>query len=149
MTDWLAKLLLTQDGLTRLLIENPEGDLLKARLPRPRHPRALLTLLEGAALWTGDPLCAAISVEGRPDPAFVADLFGEDWPGDSALVRFVAAVPRARARRPKLRGVGDFHQLDLLVPEVRRPRSTANAQCGGQILALGARNVSGDGPQLN
>lgn len=117
MPDWLAKLLLSKDGITKLKIENPDGDLLKARLPRPNHPRALLTLLEGAALWTGHPLCAAISVEGRPDPTFVADLFGGDWPGGSALVRFVAAVPRERVHRTRLAGVGDFRQLDLLVPE--------------------------------
>jgi hypothetical protein len=119
--DWLAKLILTKDGVTRLKIENPDSDLLKARLPRPKHPRALLTLLEGAALWTGNPLCAAISVEGRPDPAFVADLFGGVWPGDSALVRYVNAVPRERVRRTRISGIGDFRQLDLLVPEeIRR-----------------------------
>ena len=117
MPDWVAKLLLTKDGVTKLKIENPEGDLLKARFPRPKHPRALLTLLEGAALWTGHPLCAAISVAGRPDPSFVADLFGGDFPGDSALVRFVAAVPSGRVRHTRLTGVGDFRQLDLLVPE--------------------------------
>ena len=120
MPDWLAKVLLTKDGFTKLWIENPEGDLLKARLPRPKHPRALLTLLEGAALWTGSPLCAAISVEGRPDPTFVADLFGGDWPGDSALVRFVTAVRRDRVRRAQIAGIGDFRQLDLLVAEELR-----------------------------
>ena len=42
----------------KLLVTSPEGDdLLKARLPvRPPHPRALLTLLEGMALWSGEPL---------------------------------------------------------------------------------------------
>jgi len=40
----------------KLLVTSPEGDdLLKARLPvRPPHPRALLTLLEGVALWSGE-----------------------------------------------------------------------------------------------
>jgi hypothetical protein len=120
MSSWLAKLLLASDGSTKLLIDGPDGDLLKARMPNPNHPRALLTLLEGAALWTGAPLCAAISAEGRLDPSRAVALFGGDWPGDSALVRFVAAVPRARARRSRIAGVGDFRQLHLLVPEAIR-----------------------------
>lgn len=115
--DWLAKLLVTKDEFIKLQIGTTEADLLKARLPRPRHPRALVTLLEGAALWKGSPVCAAISAERRADPAFVADLFGGDWPADSALVRFVAAVPRASSRRTRLAGVGDFRQLDLLVSD--------------------------------
>lgn len=117
MSNWLAKLLLTRDGSSRLLIEGPEGELLKARMPRPNHPRALLTTLEGAALWAGTPLCAAISAEGPFDPSLADALFGVDWPVDSALVRFVAAVPRARGRRRRISGVGDFRQLNLLVPE--------------------------------
>jgi hypothetical protein len=117
MSSWLAKLLLAPDGSTRLLIEGPEGDQLKARMPRPNHPRALLTTLEGAALWAGTPLCAAISAEGRFDPSLADVLFGAEWPAESALVRFVAAVPRARGRRTRISGVGDFRQLHLLVPE--------------------------------
>lgn len=117
MPNWLAKLLIAPDGSTKLLIEGPDGDLLKARMPRPHHPRALLTTLEGVALWAGNPLCAAISAEGRFDPSHAAALFGGEWPGESALVRFVAAVPRARGRRKHIAGVGDFGQLHLLVPE--------------------------------
>jgi hypothetical protein len=117
MSSWLAKLLLAPDGSSKLLIEGPDGDLLKARMPRPNHPRALLTTLEGVALWTGSPLCAAISADGRCNPMHAAALFGADWPAESALVRFVAAVPRARGRRTRIPGVGEFRQLHLLVPE--------------------------------
>lgn len=117
MSSWIPKLLLARDGSTRLLVEGPEGDLLKARLPRPNHPRALLTTLEGVALWAGTPLCTAISVEGRFDPSRADALFGAEWPAESALVRFVAAVPRVRTRRTRISGVGDFAQLHLLVPE--------------------------------
>ncbi len=120
MSSWLARLLLAPDGSTKLLIDGPDGDLLKARMPCPNHPRALLTLLEGAALWTGAPMCAAISAERRLHPSRAAALFGSDWPGDSALVRFVAAVPRARAHRTRISGVGDFRQLHLLAPEEGR-----------------------------
>jgi hypothetical protein len=114
MSNWIAKLHMNAEH-TKLLIESPNGDLLKARLPRPRHPRALLTLLEGTALWAGTPLCAVTSAEGPLDPGHAATLFG-DGAIDSALVRFVAAVPRARARRTRIAGVGDFRQLHLLDP---------------------------------
>lgn len=117
MSSWLAKLLVTPKGDAKLLIEGPEGDALKARFPIPNHPRALLTLLEGAALWTGSPLCTAISVDRRLDPMSAAALFGGEWPVESALVRFVYAAPRAKPRRGHIAGVGDFRQLHLLVPE--------------------------------
>ena len=47
---------------TKLLMTDLDGnELLKAALPStPNHPRALLTLLEGLALWAGQPLTAAI-----------------------------------------------------------------------------------------
>jgi hypothetical protein len=53
----------------KLLVTSPQGDdVLKARLPvRPRHPRALLTLLEGVALWSGEPVLAVISAGAHRD----------------------------------------------------------------------------------
>ena len=52
----------------KLLVTSPEGDdLLKARLPiRPPHPRALLTLLEGVALWSGEPRARCDFCRGAP-----------------------------------------------------------------------------------
>lgn len=99
----------------RLLVEDPEGnEVLKARLPtRPDHPRALLTMLEGLALWGNQPLTAAICVAPSADPRSVEALFGGDlMPADSALVRFEVFAP-ARRRRT-LPGVGDFRQLRLV-----------------------------------
>jgi hypothetical protein len=50
---------------TRLLVVDGPRTLAKARLPHsPHHPRALLTLAEGVALWTGRPLRVAIAVVG-------------------------------------------------------------------------------------
>jgi len=118
MNKWIVRLLLSRDSGTKVLISGPEGDVLKARFPLPQHPRALLTLLEGAALWAGAPLPAVISAVGRGRPESAAILFGGGEPVDSALVRFIDAMPRTRARR--LTGVGDFRQLYLIVPEVRR-----------------------------
>jgi len=107
---------------TRVLITDPFGDdLLKARLStEPSHPRALLTLLEGASLWAGTPLCAAICAESSRARSLVGNLFGgEVWPPESALVRF-DFVERARRRRRRLRGLGDFRQLYLMDGRRRR-----------------------------
>ena len=55
----------------KLLVTDPLGeDLIKARLPRrPPHPRALVTLLEGVAMWSGEPLGVVISAADPRDDA--------------------------------------------------------------------------------
>jgi hypothetical protein len=115
MSDWTVRLRV-EPSAVKLLVNNEEGDLLKARLPVcPRHPRALLTLVEGLALWAGSPLTAAIGVGAHWDRTRATDLFGAPgWPIDSALVRFeeVAAPPRRRRRH--IAGVGDFRELHQL-----------------------------------
>jgi|KBSSwiStaDraftv2_1062776.scaffolds.fasta_scaffold1349512_2 hypothetical protein len=103
-------------GEVRLLLTAPSGDLLKARLaPRPSHPRALLTLLEGLSLWAGAPLQVALSVDESCRGLHDSMLFGDElWPAESSLVKFDVA---ARAgRRARLRGLGDFRAL-----RARRP----------------------------
>ena len=102
----------------RLLITEPEaGDLVKARLPiAPRHPRALLTMLEGLALWRGHPLGVVISATDSSRGWLGSGLFGDElWPGESSLVRFEVGV-RARREGRRLRGVGDFRALRLVPP---------------------------------
>ena len=80
----------------KLLVTSPQGDdLLKARLPvRPPHPRALLTLLEGVALWSGEPVLAVISAGAHRD----AWLGSEEW-GDELLAHRKPARP-LRLRDP-------------------------------------------------
>jgi hypothetical protein len=96
----------------RLLVTTPgNGDLLRARVPLPsRHPRALLTMLEGLALWRGEPLRIVIGADSPSRRWSDSGLFGDElWPGESPLVRFEAAL---RARRvDRLRGLGDFREL--------------------------------------
>jgi len=106
----------------KLLVTSEEGDhLIKARLPaRPSHPRALLTMLEGIALYSGAPLYAVISAGCRRDDRLGAEAWCEDlWPAASPLVQFDFAVPPPRARR-RLRGVGDFRDVR---PQLRLFRS--------------------------
>lgn len=100
---------------TKLLMTDPEGnELPKAALPStPNHPRALLTLLEGLALWAGQPLTAAISAGPTLPRHIDAALFGADlMPCDSVLVRY--EVVALRRRRRTLSGMGDFRQLRLV-----------------------------------
>jgi len=107
---WFCSLRVTQQH-TRILLSAPEGDLLKARLDRsPCHPRALLTLLEGMSLWSGTPLCVALSVDERCQPWPGSDLWGDEfWPVENQLVQF--DLVRPVRRRPRLTGLGDFRAL--------------------------------------
>lgn len=109
MRDW-KPVLRVRRGHVMLLVTSGTEDVLKARLPLPpSHPRALLTLLEGLSLWSGDPLCVAVSADESSDWAG-AGLFGDElFPAESQLVRFHAAHLGCRARR--LRGVADFRPL--------------------------------------
>lgn len=110
MQRWSGQLKVTEREVRLLVMDEGRRDLLKATLPLvPGHPRALLTLLEGVALYGGHPLCAAI-VADSDYPSFLgADLFGNDlWPVESPLVRFEVA---ARGRPKRLRGLGDFREL--------------------------------------
>ena len=109
---WNTRLQVEPDAL-KILIEDHQGDALKARLPIcPHHPRALLTLLEGVALWSGENLHAAISVGGPRVRSSVEALFGGALgPMESALVQFDFVDPPERRRRRRIAGVGDFRQL--------------------------------------
>jgi hypothetical protein len=100
----------TTSAAAQLLIASPSCDVMKARLPLPpAHPRALLTLLEGVALWSGTALTVALVAE--PDcPSWLGSgLFGDElWPAESQLVRYEVVDP---GRPKRLRGVGDFRGL--------------------------------------
>lgn len=90
-----------------------QGDILKACLPAsPQHPRAVLTLLEGLALWNGRRLSVAISVDETYLHYGESSLFGEGlWPVESPLVNF-EMVQKGR-KKHHIRGVGDFRSLRM------------------------------------
>jgi hypothetical protein len=97
----------------KLLVTNDAGqDLIKARLPyRPAHSRAMPTLLEGVALWSGQPLDVAISAANPDDDWFGTDAWHEAvWPTASPLVRLDWQTPLDRAPRT-IPGVGDFRDV--------------------------------------
>lgn len=107
---WHCALHVTQHHAKLLLTAADGDDLLKARLDRtPSHPRALLTLLEGLSLWSGQTLCVALSVDDScPRWPGSQLLGGELWPAESQLVRF-DIVHRGR-RKETIRGLGDFQR---------------------------------------
>ena len=112
MAQWPTTIRIGAEDL-KLLVTSPRGDdLLKARLPlRPPHPRALLTLLEGVALLSGEPLYVVISAGNRGDDWLGCETWADDlWPAESPLVRFDFAVRPPGARRT-IRGVGDFRSV--------------------------------------
>ena len=112
MAQWPTTIRLDQD--LRLLVTDPQGqDQIKARLPlRPKHPRALLTLLEGVALYSGEPLYVVISAGNRPDDWLGCETWGDDlWPAESPLVQFDFLTPRPSGPARALRGVGDFRAV--------------------------------------
>jgi hypothetical protein len=98
----------------QLLVTDMGDDILKAQLDsRPAHPRALVTLLEGLALWQGEVICVAVSAsEGAHDCCervlYDGGLFGPASPLVSVEYRLTDRHPR------RLRGLGDFRQLRLL-----------------------------------
>jgi hypothetical protein len=114
MGHWNARLE-ARDGSTRLLVTGAEADdLVKAQLPDPpRHPRALVTLLEGLALWSGEMLCIAISADIPAEHSLgLGSAFGEEtlWPTASALLHCEFIVP-GRRRGGRINGIGDFRSL--------------------------------------
>lgn len=119
MRPWKTSLLLNSQRLSLLMTDPYGNDLLKARLPpSPHHPRALLTMLEGLALWSGAPIRAVITVAGPCPRTLVSSCFGDDLlPTHSALVDLDFAVPTPRLPRRRLRGMGSFQQLRSLLAD--------------------------------
>ena len=100
----------------KLRVTSPHGDdLLRARMPvLSSHPRALLTLLEGVALWSGEPLHAAISASAQRDDWLCSEPWGDAfWPPESPLVHFDFAIP------PRVRRVGDPDEVRRWLRMVR------------------------------
>jgi len=111
MHRWDARLRLDRRGARLLITDGLGHDRLKAHLPlRPEHPRALLTLLEGAALYSGERIVAALSADDAAVRTFASGVRGDELlPIDSALVRWTFAELSRTGRR--MRGLGDFRDL--------------------------------------
>jgi hypothetical protein len=105
---WQATAEVTRETLW-VWVTGPSGrDVMRAALPRGgEHPRALVTLREGLALWSGAPLSAVIGVDHPVGDSLGLGFFGngDRWPEDTALVTFSFRQPaRPRRRLGRLRG---------------------------------------------
>ncbi len=102
---WSARLEVRPSSLKLAVIDAEGNELLKAIFGQaPKHPRALLTLLEGVALWSEEPLRCVISAEHPVSHSLGLAVFGDEWPEGSALVHFQFAQ---RARRRRIRGIAE------------------------------------------
>lgn len=114
---WSSCLQLHNNRLLLLIRDPYQGDVLKATLPpQSQHPRALLTLLEGLALYQGKRLCTAITVEPNCPNSRLPGLLGDElWPAESQLVQFDVVAP---GRRERLAGLGSFKSLRRTLGEL-------------------------------
>jgi hypothetical protein len=89
MREWKTVLQVSQSSAF-LLVTSEGEDLLKAKLSAsPSHPRALLTLLEGLALWHGEALDVVVSAGVSCADWAMPALFGDElFPAESQLVRY-------------------------------------------------------------
>ena len=89
MRPWRTRLRIRRSTI-QLMVKSKQGRVvLKAFFPMlPDHPRAMLTLLEGLALFQGEPICAVIDADVFVDHCCGLGPFGEEWPTTSALVHY-------------------------------------------------------------
>lgn len=107
---WRVAVGLAAPAIAILVTDEEGSDLLKARLPPTHHPRALVALVEGLALWSGEPIVIVISAD-EPDPGGYDDtFFGLDlWPLTNPLVTIRFVPPPEHQDR--IDGLGDFSRL--------------------------------------
>lgn len=110
---WKVSLRLTRRQ-TQLLVTDGGDDILKARLTdEPCHPRALVTLAEGLAMWHGAPLSVVACADDDAHEQFERIFYGGEFlPPPSPLVTF--EVLHRSGHRKRLHGLGSFRQLRLL-----------------------------------
>jgi hypothetical protein len=113
----LTAILTTTTEATRVLVRVGDDEVLKASLPRwstAPHARALPTLLEALALWHQQPVHAVLAAT---DEAWwfrngLVDALGLGCDG----VHFTVELRRrARGRRQRIVGLGNFDDLRQLV----------------------------------
>ena len=91
---------------TRLLLTTTE-DLLRARLPPPRHPHAAHTTLAGLSLWMGQPLSVVLCA-GEVASSSALNLY-DDFGAATAHYQVEVVEPGRRRR-----GLGSFRELRQL-----------------------------------
>ncbi len=119
---WMMSVRCTAVETKLLVTDTTRGDdLLRARLNTwPAHPRALLTMCEGLALWHGLPLRVAVSADENARDCLDRVFYGGGLVDPhSPLVMLEVRPSRARARRRCVNGsgLGNFRRLRLMEEE--------------------------------
>lgn len=97
---WLVTMELRGQTIWIWVSKRRGGNVLRAQLPLPAHPRGLLTMLEGLALCSGERILAVLGVDHPvSDSLGLGGFGGEDWPEQSALVQFFIRQPARPAHR--------------------------------------------------
>lgn len=88
-----------------VLVTEGVHDVLSAKFfGDPIHPRALLFLLEGLALWSGQTLSVVIYAASPVHPRLGLGDEGDDWPRDTHLLHFLFSERPSDGRRRCRRG---------------------------------------------
>lgn len=95
---WDTSLDITPESI-QLLVADGKREVLRAQFcGRPVHPRALLFILEGLALWSGKQLCVVIYAASPVHPGLGLGEDGDQWPGDNPLLEFLHVEPGLHGR---------------------------------------------------
>lgn len=116
MAIWLG--VSTGPGPARVIATAGPGEtVFKARLPSPpSHSRALATLCEAIALWTGEQVHGVLAAGGEVSSFDRTRWLGQDGLISSALFELVVTDARQpRRHRDRLTGLGEFRDLRQLV----------------------------------
>jgi len=86
---WLARVEITPEVVHIRVTEFEHGPVFDAELCNPPlHPRALVFVLEGLALWVGTRLSVVICAEEPAHPSLGLGVREDEWPFDNPLLDF-------------------------------------------------------------
>ena len=86
---WLARVEITLEVVRIRVTEFEKGPVLDAELCNPPvHPRALVFVLEGLALWVGTRLSVVICADEPAHPSLGLGVRDDEWPLDNPLLDF-------------------------------------------------------------
>jgi hypothetical protein len=88
-SSWNTSLDITPEVIELLVTERGKEVMCGQFSAPPIHPRALLFILEGLALWSGKRLCVVIYADKPVHPSLGLGRAGDEWPNDNPLVEYM------------------------------------------------------------
>ncbi len=94
---WFARVNISSEVVHIEVSEFEHKKMLDARLYNPpEHPRALIFVLEGLALWVGRKLTVVICADKPAHPMLGIGVHDDEWPYDNPLLDFTYVDRRQR-----------------------------------------------------